>query len=66
MIVYDQNPIESSLLNQQQNNSNVNSIENENRLSIDLNEEFIEHDGANIVPVVSDDSISKNDPHIEK
>jgi hypothetical protein len=67
MIVYDQKPIESSLLNQEQNNLNVNSIENENRILINFdNGEFNENEGANILSDVSDDSISKSDPQYKK
>jgi hypothetical protein len=67
MIVYDQKPIESSLLNQEQNNLNVNSVENENRILINFdNGEFNENEGANILPDVSDEFISKSDPHYKK
>ena len=67
MIVYDQKPIESSLLNQEQNNLNVNSVENENRILVNFdNGEFDANENEDIPPVVSDDSISQSAPHNKK
>lgn len=66
-ISYEKLPKENSIAKQENNKQNVNIVENEKRVVVEFkNGEFNEHDVANVEPAVSNDSVSKNNPQLEK